>query len=137
MDLTVKEAATRLKVSERLIQKRCKLILLTKIGNTYSIPAAIFNQWLNDQQTNENEQTNEYEITEYFTAEEYEVFKSRLSEYPNLLKEIDYLKNQVEYLRKSLDRHSDQMELLLQSMNKSLGVMVQRNTIEWKEKNEQ
>jgi transposase len=138
MNLSVKEVAKRLNVSDRTIQKRCKLYNLKKKGTQYIISSEVFNKWLSDHKTNETNDTettiNEYELIEYFTAEEHEVFKTRLIEYPHLKKEIDYLKSQIEYLRKSLDKHQEQTDILLNSINNSLVVMRERNALEFKDK---
>ena len=49
-------------------------------------------------------------IVQEFTQEEYEEFSKRLVEY-------SFLKEQLEYHRKSIDSHNRQMELLLLSVS--------------------
>ena len=51
----------------------------------------------------------DFERVEYFTEEEYQEFHRRLVEYP-------FLKEQLEYHRKSIESHNRQMELLLLSV---------------------
>ena len=50
-----------------------------------------------------------FERVEYFTEDEYQEFHKRLVEYP-------FLKEQLEYHRKSIESHNRQMELLLLSV---------------------
>lgn len=50
-----------------------------------------------------------YERIEYFTEEEYQEFHKRLVEY-------SFLKEQLEYHRKSIESHNRQMELILLSI---------------------
>jgi predicted transcriptional regulator len=58
---------------------------------------------------------------EYFTEDEYQEFHKRLSEYPALKDQLNYLKNDIAYHKKSIESHNRQMELLLLSVtNKKL-----------------
>ena len=58
---------------------------------------------------------NEFPIIEGFTEEEYQEYQKRLIEYPLLKDQIEYLKKDILYHRKSIESHNRQMELLLLS----------------------
>lgn len=65
--------------------------------------------------------------TEYFTEEEYQEFHRRLSEYPLLKEYIKTILNELDYHKKSAEKHQEQMGIILRSLE-------QRNFIEAKEK---
>ena len=80
---------------------------------------------------NENEQ---FPYVEYFTAEEYEEFKKRITEYP-------FLKEQIESSKQHLETMDKQIEYFRFSYNKQLEIheklidsFRERNFIEAKEK---
>lgn len=51
--------------------------------------------------------------TEYFTEEEYAEFQKRLTEYPLLKENIEFLSNHIEYYRKSMISKDRQLEMIL------------------------
>jgi hypothetical protein len=69
----------------------------------------------------------EFERVEYFTEDEYGEFHKRLSEYPFLLDKIKYLLDDLDYHKRSVEKHQEQQKILIESIT-------QRNFIEAKEK---
>ena len=87
-----------------------------------------------DQRQDDDTENEEFPFVEYFTAEEYEEFKKRITEYPFLKEKIedskeylDNLKSQIDYFRMSYHRQLDIHEKLIESFR-------ERNFIEAKEK---
>jgi hypothetical protein len=74
---------------------------------------------------------NEYR-TEYYTDTEYAEVQKRIIEYNLLQENIADLKNEVQYLRNSLDKQSEQMNILLNSFNNTIASIRERNAIEYK-----
>jgi predicted nucleic acid-binding Zn-ribbon protein len=154
--MTAKEVSIKLKISLRTTQLICKDLDLPKYRNRYIITEndlekiknkrdllknelQIFSEYLerNERETKQNE-TNintEYRI-EQFTEQEYTEFQKRLIEYNILHERIGDLKNEVQYLRKSLDKQAEQMETLLNSFNNTIASIRERNAIEYKKQNE-
>lgn len=160
--MTAKEVSMRLQINLRTTQRLCKEIGLAKYNNKYIVTEADFerlkiayrkhqlayeyyseqlanaNDKTNDKQTKELSQEEEEEsdlITEYFTPEDYTEFQKRLIEYNILHERIADLKNEVQYLRKSLDKQAEQMETLLNSFNNTIASIRERNAIEYKNQN--
>lgn len=104
------------------------------LGDTSAAAAAVADKVLNLDV--------EYERVEYYTQEEYDEVEKRLQEYFLLKEEIkglnfnidihketvEYLKNDVEYHKRSSESKDRQMELLLRNIR-------ERNFIEAKDKN--
>lgn len=161
--MTAKDVSMRLKINLRTTQRLCKEIGLVKYKNKYIVTEDDFerlkiaykkhqiayeyfseqiakaNDKTNDKQTNELSQNEDGEselITEYFTPEDYTEFQKRLIEYNILHERIGDLKNEVQYLRKSLDKQAEQMETLLNSFNNTIASIRERNAIEYKKQNE-
>ena len=126
MHYTVKEAAELLKVSERAIQKRCKRDGLTKSNGKWLIAKINLEQWSEPETNNRpnqgepTAQDEPGEIIESFSLDEYEEFKKRLTEYPILLERLKDYRNEIEYLKKSLDKQAEQMDKVLGSVQKSI-----------------
>lgn len=126
MHYTVKEAAELLKVSERAIQKRCKRDGLAKSKGKWLIAKINLEQWSEPEtnhRPNQDEPTAQDEldeIIESFSLDEYEEFKKRLTEYPILLERLKDYRNEIEYLKKSLDKQAEQMDKVLGSVQKSI-----------------
>lgn len=150
---TVQQAAKRLGLTPRAVQSKCRVYKINKKGRRYYIPERVIEDWENtpDQESkrtaNENEaKTNEPQrsvnendeiggnIIEEFTPEQYEKLQEVINQYPNLLERIQDYKNEIEYLRKSLDKRSEQMDILLSSLNKSIQAVQQTNYLQAKDK---
>ena len=69
-------------------------------------------------------------ISETFTKAQYEKLQSVIEEYPILIERLKNYQNQIEYLRGSLDKQSDQMTLLIETMQSTIKTIEQRNFIE-------
>ena len=69
----------------------------------------------------------QFERIEYFTENEYQEFHRRLSEYPFLMDKIKYLLDDLDYHKRSVEKHQEQQKILIESIT-------QRNFIEAKEK---
>jgi predicted nucleic acid-binding Zn-ribbon protein len=142
----------------RTTQRLCKEIGLAKYNNKYIVTEADFERLkiaykkhqlayeyyseqiakANDKQANELSQDDEAEnelITEYFTPEDYTEFQKRLIEYTILHERIGDLKNEVQYLRTSLDKQAEQMNVLLNSFNNTIASIRERNAIDYKKQN--
>ena len=160
--MTAKEVSMRLQINLRTTQRLCKEIGLAKYNNKYIVTEADFeslkiaykkhqlayeyyseqiakaNDKTNDKQANELSQDDEAEnelITEYFTPEDYTEFQKRLIEYTILHERIGDLKNEVQYLRTSLDKQAEQMNVLLNSFNNTIASIRERNAIDYKKQN--
>ena len=118
---TTKEAADILGVLPRTIQKKCKAQKIRKKDNKYLITDEHINEW--SEQTNEPEEL----IYEEFTPEHYAKLQEVLGDYPKLLESLQDHRNQIDYLKKSLDKAHSQMDVLLNSINKSLQAIQQGN----------
>lgn len=62
--------------------------------------------------TSSDKNVQEYRA-EYFTEEEYAEFQKRLTEYPLLKENIEFLSNHIEYYRKSMISKERQLEMIL------------------------
>jgi len=156
--MTAKDVSMRLKINLRTTQRLCKEIGLAKYNNKYIVTEADFERLkiaykkhqlayeyyseqiakANDKQANELSQDDEAEnelITEYFTPEDYTEFQKRLIEYTILHERIGDLKNEVQYLRTSLDKQAEQMNVLLNSFNNTIASIRERNAIDYKKQN--
>ena len=143
---SIQELAKRFNVSERTILRQIQTFL-DKFKNLYSkgfeIPENVVNLIFSDKiQTNsdkvqtslDNDENEEFPFVEYFTADEYEEFKKRITEYP-------FLKEQIESSKQHLDTMDKQIEYFRFSYNKQLEIheklidtFRERNFIEAKEK---
>ncbi|PTT75521.1 MULTISPECIES: helix-turn-helix domain-containing protein [unclassified Chryseobacterium] len=89
----------------------------------------------------DTEENEDFPYVEYFTAQEYEEFKKRITEYPFLKEQIENSKehlkameNQIEYFRNSYNKQLEIHENLVHSVKNFTDNLVQRNFIEAKEK---
>lgn len=143
---TTKEVSEILDVNIRTIQRQVAT-LVADLTNTDGKGALINEDVLyllkwrqandkaaTDQRQDDDTENEEFPFVEYFTAEEYEEFKKRITEYPFLKEKIedskeylDSLKSQIEYFRMSYHRQLDIHEKLIESFR-------ERNFIEAKEK---
>jgi hypothetical protein len=137
---SIKEVAEITGATVRTVQRKCKALNINKVNRLYQIDNNVLKQLVNDNATrhdNDIPQDNNVElIQEGFTPEEYEIFKKRLTDYPYLVDQVQDLKNQVEYFKKSLDKQSQIFERLTDSINNSLIGMRERNAIDYKKEND-
>lgn len=158
--MNAKDVSLKLKISLRMVQKYCKELNIHKHRNRFVITendlqrikdrhhslkieleqlAEAIEKKLFIQETNESEIeannsediANEYR-TEYYTDTEYAEVQKRIIEYNKLNERIADLKNEVQYLRNSLDKQSEQMNVLLNSFNNTIASIRERNAIEYK-----
>lgn len=80
---------------------------------------------------NENE---EFPFVEYFTAEEYEEFRKRITEYPFLKEQIDNSKQHLEAMEKQIEYFRFSYNKQLEIHEKLIDTFRERNFIEAKEK---
>lgn len=124
---TTIEASARLNISIRVLQIELKRLNVQKVKNRYIITDKII-EALKRTETNK---TNESEmISETFSKAQYDKLQEVIEEYPVLIERLKDYKNQIEYLRGSLDKQSDQMTLLIKTMQSSIKTIEQRNFIE-------
>lgn len=133
MHISVKDAAERLNISVRAVQVRCKKEGLRKKGNTYLIPKELLKTWLMQASNKTQNETKEDLVTESFSLEQYNKLQEVIYNYPQLLERITDYKNEIEYLRKSLDGKSKQMEILIHSINDSIKSIQQQNYLRAKD----
>ena len=96
---TTAEASQILDISIRVLQIELKRLGIEKIKNKYiitdNIIEAVKRTQTNRAHANERNETNV--ITETFSTAEYEKLQSVINEYPNLIKQLEDLKNQNDY----------------------------------------
>lgn len=158
--MNAKEVSLKLKISLRMVQKYCNELNIHKHRNRFVITendlqrikdrhhslkielqqlAEAIEKNRTEKEANESEieaneskdLANEY-ITEYYTDTEYAEVQKRIIEYNLLQKNIADLKNEIQYLRNSLDKQSEQMNVLLNSFNNTIASIRERNAIEYK-----
>ena len=158
--MNAKDVSLKLKISLRMVQKYCNELNIHKHRNRFVITendlqrikdrhhslkielqqlAEAIEKNRTEKETNESEieanesedVANEYR-TEYYTDTEYAEVQKRIIEYNKLNERIADLKNEVQYLRNSLDKQSEQMNILLNSFNNTIASIRERNAIEYK-----
>lgn len=158
--MNAKDVSLKLKISLRMVQKYCKELNIHKHRNRFvitendlqrikdrhhslkieleqlaeAIEKKLFIKETNESEIEANESedvANEYR-TEYYTDTEYAEVQKRIIEYNKLNERIADLKNEVQYLRNSLDKQSEQMNVLLNSFNNTIASIRERNAIEYK-----
>jgi len=158
--MNAKDVSLKLKISLRMVQKYCNELNIHKHRNRFVITendlqrikdrhhslkielqqlAEAIEKNRTEKETNESEieanesedVANEYR-TEYYTDTEYAEVQKRIIEYNKLNERIADLKNEVQYLRNSLDKQSEQMNVLLNSFNNTIASIRERNAIEYK-----
>jgi predicted nucleic acid-binding Zn-ribbon protein len=137
--MNANEVSEILNISLRMVQVYCKQLNIQKQRNRYVITKNDLQRIkdrLNVIQMYESEVTNENETqdyrTEYYTETEYAEVQKRIIEYNLLNENIADLKNEVQYLRNSLDKQHEQMNVLLNSFNNTIASIRERNAIEYK-----
>lgn len=128
---TTAEAAQLLNISIRVLQTELKALGVKKSKNRYIITDQVI-EALKANETNVNERNET--ITETFSTAEYEKLQTIIEEYPVLIERLKSYQNQIEYLKGSLEKQSDQMTLLIQTMQSSIKAIQERNFIEATEK---
>jgi len=127
----LKDLANELNISERTARRYVDdLISDTQIirDNKYKFSINIFNAIVNSKQINDNDLTdNDNVITEYFTEDEYQEFQKRLTEYP-------LIKEQLEYVKELMEKNRQDYQTQLALMKTIINSIEQRNFIEAKEK---
>jgi len=135
---TTADIARTLAVSERTVRRKLAKHLVLLDGK-YEVSEEFFNFLKQNTDFTDTPSDNvrtsadtlgqdeEFEIIEGFTAEEYQEFQKRLTEYPLLKDMITNLKNDIQYHRRSAESQNKQLELLLENIK-------QRNFIEAKDK---
>jgi hypothetical protein len=127
---TIEEASQILNISIGVLKIELKRLNVQKLKKNYIITDSVIND-LKRTETKETKETNEDEmISETFTKAQYEKLQSVIEEYPILIERLKNYQNQIEYLRGSLDKQSDQMTLLIETMQSSIKTIEQRNFIE-------
>jgi hypothetical protein len=150
---TIRQASIKLKTSIRQVQRLCKELDVPKINNRYYIDdqtleilfkvrnfgsvnatnLRLFQDKINDINSVIDEQELQEDlIQEAFTQEEYQEFQKRLIEYSTLQERITDLKNEINYLRSSLDKQNEQMGVMLSTFNETIKSIRERNAIEYK-----
>lgn len=124
--MNIQQVAKKLSIHPRVLQKICKDLNVSKVGNSYNITNDEFKR-IRNERANPTKVNAKFVnlITETFTPQEYDKFRTRLIEWNTLQDRIGDLKNEIDYLRKSLDKHNDQMNLILASIR-------ERNAIDYK-----
>ena len=143
---SIQELAKRFNVSERTILRQIQTFL-DKFKNLYSkgfeIPENVVNLIFSDKiQTNsdkvqtslDNDENEEFPFVEYFTADEYEEFKKRITEYPFLKEQIENSKQHLEAMEKQIEYFRFSYNKQLEIHEKLIDTFRERNFIEAKEK---
>ena len=128
---TISDIATTFGVSERTAQRWVETLVI-KDGNKILISQDVFElltlrHKIDSLATSSDTDKEDFERVEYFTEDEYQEFHRRLSEYPFLLDKVKYLLDDLDYHKKSVEKHQEQQRVLIESIT-------QRNFIEAKEK---
>ena len=129
---TTAEASQLLNISIRVVQLELKRLNVKKVKNRYVITDKVIEALKRTETNKTNEtKTNKSEmISETFSKAQYDKLQEVIEEYPILIERLENYKNQIEYLRGSLDKQSDQMTLLIKTMQSSIKTIEQRNFIE-------
>jgi len=117
---SAKQAASILGISERAVQKKCKQLDIRKKSNRYLITDKLLNEW---NVPNDDKGI----VIQEFTQEEYDRLVTMIGMEPKLVESIQDHKHQIEYLKQSLDKAHEQMDVLLNSIQSSLQAIQQNN----------
>jgi hypothetical protein len=133
---TTAEASRILDISIRVLQIELKRLGIEKIKNRYIITDDVIEAVKRTQtnRANESERNEPKVITETFSTAEYEKLQSVINEYPSLIKQLEDLKNQNDYLKTALDKSTEQITLLITTFQSSIRTIEQRNFLEAKNK---
>lgn len=153
---SVRKVAIKLKTSIRTIQQLCKDLQIPKFRNKYLITDAIVQILAEKRNVNAEITQNVAEIERRYTTkiddssddssddiimqpytlDEYQEIQKRLIEYNQFTEKIADLKNEINYLRSSLDKQSDQMSRMLQTFDDTIKSIRERNAIDYKNAND-
>ena len=127
----LKDLANELNISERTARRYIdELINDTQVirENKYRFSSTIYNSIINSKQIIDNDLTEDDNgITEYFTEDEYQEFQKRLTEYPLIKEQLEYVKELMEKNRQDYQTQFALMKTIINSIE-------QRNFIEAREK---
>lgn len=143
---TTKEVSEIFGVSIRTVQRHIATII-EELTNTdkkgFLIPQDVVDllkqRHLNDTMTtlerhDDDSENEEFPFVEYFTADEYEEFKKRITEYPFLKEQIDNSKQHLEAMEKQIEYFRFSYNKQLEIHEKLIDTFRERNFIEAKEK---
>lgn len=132
----LKEIAEQLNVSERTARRYIDAYInefATIKENKYKVSQLVFDALIRAKKHDtdltelDTNLTDNELLTEYFTPEEYNLFQKRLTEYP-------ILKEQIEYLKEQIEKNRDEHRLQLSIFKSLIASIEQRNYIEAKSK---
>lgn len=126
----LKDLADSLNVSERTARRYIDELInefSTIKENKYKFSQIIFDAVIRAKKHDTDLTEDDSLLTEYFTPEEYNLFQKRLTEYPILKEQIEYLKDQIE-------KNRDEYRLQLSIFKSLVSSIEQRNYIEAKSK---
>lgn len=137
-NFTIKEIADELGVSERTVLRQIQTIsdkLKNPYSKEFSIDEDLKNIIFSDKfKTIPDKENEEFPYVEYFTADEYEEFKKRITEYPFLKEQIENSKQHLETMDKQIEYFRFSYNKQLEIHEKLIDTFRERNFIEAKEK---
>lgn len=143
---TTKEVADLLSVNIRTVQRHIAIIVEELQNNDKKgilIPEDVVNLLkqrhnndivATDERHDSDNENTEFPYVEYFTADEYEEFKKRITEYPFLKEQIESSKQHLETMDKQIEYFRFSYNKQLEIHEKLIDTFRERNFIEAKEK---
>lgn len=143
---TTKEVADLLSVNIRTVQRHIATIIEELQNNDKKgilIPEDIVNLLkqrhnndtiTTDERHDSDKENEDFPYVEYFTADEYQEFKKRITEYPFLKEQIESSKQHLETMDKQIEYFRFSYNKQLEIHEKLIDTFKQRNFIEAKEK---
>lgn len=143
---TTKEVAELLSVNIRTVQRHIATIVEELQNNDKKgilIPEDVVNLLkqrhnndiiTTDERHDSDNENTEFPYVEYFTADEYEEFKKRITEYPFLKEQIESSKQHLETMDKQIEYFRFSYNKQLEIHEKLIDTFRERNFIEAKEK---
>jgi hypothetical protein len=161
---SIDQASYKTGLSKRWLQKKCKAINLEKSNGQYKISDSLIIEWkrtksnvtkekdvISDVITNNKENVSKTpknvsdakvtyidgsadEILVPLSPAEYDKLNQLIHNEKLMSERIEDYKNEIQYLRNSLDKSHEQFGILLKKMEQSLSLLAQRNWIEAIEK---
>lgn len=158
---SIDQASYKTGLSKRWLQKKCKAINLEKSNGQYKISDSLIIEW---KRTKSNVTSEKYvyntnnkenviktpknvsdakvtyidgsadEILVPLSPAEYDKLNQLIHNEKLMAERISDYKNEIQYLRNSLDKSHEQFGILLKKMEQSLSLLAQRNWIEAIEK---
>lgn len=132
MIYTTSEIAKYFNVTTRTITGYCRTLNVPKLKGVYQINDEVKKslETLINTPTEKERKGKEAEIdtiTETFNKDEYDKLLEVVNNHKILLERIEDYKNEIQYLRKSLDNKDLQMNVLIENINKSIQAIQQGN----------